>query len=54
MDENLLCSFQILKGATADYKFPRWGLNMSGSESLLHQALLYQLTGPPTSQNEHP
>ena len=32
VDENLLCSFQILKGATSDYKFPRWGLNMHGSE----------------------
>lgn len=35
VDENLFCSFQILKGATADYKFPRWGLNMHGSECLV-------------------
>jgi hypothetical protein len=33
VDENLLCSFQILKGSTTDLKFPRWQNNMSGSKS---------------------
>jgi hypothetical protein len=32
VDENLLCSFQILKGSTTDLKFPRWQNNMSGSK----------------------
>ncbi|KAI5449044.1 type 1 serine/threonine-protein phosphatase catalytic subunit glc7 [Naganishia albida] len=32
VDENLLCSFQILKGSTTDLKFPRFQNNLSGSE----------------------
>ncbi|GHJ90338.1 hypothetical protein NliqN6_6740 [Naganishia liquefaciens] len=37
VDENLLCSFQILKGATSDYKFPRWGMNMHGKRAPVTQ-----------------
>lgn len=32
VDENLLCSFQILKGSTTDLKFPRFQNNLSGSK----------------------
>ncbi|KAJ9103327.1 phosphoprotein phosphatase PP4 catalytic subunit [Naganishia adeliensis] len=38
VDENLLCSFQILKGSTTEHKYPRWQNNVSGKKAPVRQA----------------